>query len=64
MQKQIHIYISGLLMNILHAGGKSPVQRSSFENTVGGLLPTLRFVGGLYNFSNFVTVFNVIHDDI
>ena len=51
-------------MNILHTGGKSPVQRSSFKNTVGGLLPTLKFVGGLYNFSNFITVFNVIHDDI
>ena len=34
-------------MNILHAGDKSPMQRGFFTNSVGDLLSTLGFVGGL-----------------
>ena len=40
----------GLSMNILHAGDKSPVQRVFFKSSAGD------FLGGLYNFDNFVTV--------
>ena len=51
-------------MNILSAGDKSPVQRGFFTNS--GLLPVLGFLGGLYNFCNFVIIFffNVNHDDM
>ena len=41
-------------MNILHVGDKSPVQIGFFTNSLGDLLPTLGFLGGLYNFFNFV----------
>ena len=47
-------------MNIMRAGDKSPVQISSFKNSAGNLLPTLRFLGGLYNFCNFTIVFSVM----
>ena len=42
-------------MNILHTGDKLSVQR--------GLLKK-RFLGRLYNFCNFVIMFNVSHDDM
>ena len=41
-------------MNILCAGDKLPVQRGFFKNGTDDLLPALRFLGGLYNFCNFV----------
>ena len=41
-------------MNILPAGNKLPVQRGFSKNGTDDLLPVLRFLGGLYNFSNFV----------
>ena len=41
-------------MNILCAGDKSPVQRDFSKNGAGDLLPALRFLGGVYNFCNFV----------
>ena len=44
-------------MNILHVGNKSPVQRGFFTNSVDNLLPALGFLGGLYNFWNFVIIF-------
>ena len=47
-------------MNILGAGNKSPVQKDFFKNGTSNLLPALRFLGGLYNFCNFVTVFCLI----
>ena len=48
-------------MNILRAGNKSPVQRSFFKNSAGGLLPPiLRFLGGFYDFCNFVIIFSLI----
>ena len=61
----IEVYIiygamAGLSMNILGTGDKLPVQRGSFENSVGDLLSTQRFLGGLYNFSNFVTIFSLM----
>ena len=62
-------------MNILPAGNKLPVQRGFSKNGTDDLLPVLRFLGGLYNFSNFVIAcwtlvrqqsllfsFNVSHD--
>ena len=44
----------GLSMNILGAGDKLPTQRGFFKNSLGNLLPALRFLGRLYNFCNFV----------
>ena len=49
----------GLSMDILHAGNKSPVQECFFKNSASDLLPALRFLGGLYNFCNFVKVWCV-----
>ena len=48
------IRLTGLPMNILRAGDKSPVQRGFFKNNADDLLPTLRFLGGLYNFCNYI----------
>ena len=48
---------TGLSMNILHAGDKSPAQRGFFKNSTGDLLPALRFLGRLCNFCNY-TFFN------
>ena len=47
-------------MNIFRAGYKSPVQRGSFKNSAGDLLPALRFLGGLYNFCNFVIILSLM----
>ena len=47
--------IAGLSMNIFCAGDKLPMQRGFSKNGRGDLLPTLRFLGRLYNFCNFVT---------
>ena len=44
---------TGLSMNILRAGDKSPEQRF-FQNSMGDLLPALRFLGGLCNFCNYI----------
>ena len=44
-------------MNILRAGDKSPVQRGFFTNSAGDLLPALGFLGGPYNFFDFVIIF-------
>ena len=54
---QIEIANSGLSTNILRTGNKSPVQRGFFKNRMGNLLPALRFLGGMYNFCNFVIIF-------
>ena len=51
---------AGLSMNILCVGNKSLVQRGFFKNSTGDLLPVLKFLGGLYNFCNFVIVFSLI----
>ena len=56
----IHIYISGLSINILHAGDKLPVERGFFTNSMVDLLPALGFLGGIYNFCNFVIIFSFI----
>ena len=55
---------TGLWMNILNMGNKSPVQRGYFKNSAGDLLSALRFPGRLYNFCIFVIFFIVIHNDI
>ena len=39
-----------------------PMQ-SGFRNNAGNLLPTRRFLDGLYNFCNYI-FFDVKHDDI
>ena len=52
--------LSGLSMNILWAGNKSLVQLSFFTNSTGDLLPTLEFLGGLYNFCNLVIMFSLM----
>ena len=51
---------TGLSMNILYAGDKLPVQRGFFTNSAGDLLSALGFLGGLYNFCNFVIIFSSI----
>ena len=51
---------TGLLTNILCAGNKSPLQRGFFTNSAGDLLPTIAFLGGLYNFLNFVIIFSLM----
>ena len=52
--------LSGLSMNILCAGDKSLVQLSFFTNSTGDLLPTLEFLGRLYNFCNLVIIFSLM----
>ena len=47
-------------MNILHAGDISPMQEHFFKNSAGDLLPALRFMGGLYNFCNFVIILSLM----
>ena len=47
-------------MNILHAGNKSPMQRGFFTISTGDLLLALGFLGGLYNFCNFVIIFSLM----
>ena len=47
-------------MNILNMGNKSLMQRVFFKNRVGYLLATLRFLGGMYNFCNFVIIFSLM----
>ena len=51
---------SGLSMNILRAGDKSRVQRIFFTNSAGDLLPAQGFLGGLYNFCNFLITFSLM----
>ena len=46
--------VSGLSMNILCAGDKSPAQKGFLKNSAGDLLPTLKFLGGLCNFCNYI----------
>ena len=56
---------AGLSINILRTGDKSTVQRGFFTNSAGDSLPALGFLGGLYNFLNFLIVFfNLSHDDM
>ena len=47
-------------MNIVHAGNKSPMQRGFLKNSVGDLLPALKFLGKLYNFYNFVIILSLL----
>ena len=51
---------SGLSMNIWRTGDLSPVQERFFKNRAGDLLRTLRFLGGLYNFHNFVIILSLM----
>ena len=43
-------------MNILCVGNQSPVQRGFLKDSSGDLSP-LRFLGGVYNFCNFVIIY-------
>ena len=54
------ITLTDLSMNTLHAGNKSPVQRDFFTNSTGDLLPTLGFLGWLYNCCNFLIIFSLM----
>ena len=54
------IHASRLSINILCAGNKSPMLGGFFKNSMGDLLPALRFLGRLYNYCNFVIIFSVI----
>ena len=54
------VVVTGVSMNILRAGNKSPVQRGSFTNSAVDLLPALDFLGGLYNFCNLVIMFSLM----
>ena len=47
-------------MKILHEGDKSPVHSGFYKNRSGDLLPTLRFLGRLYSFCNFVIIFSLM----
>ena len=49
-----------LSMNILCAGDTSPMQKGFFTNSTGDLLPTLGFLGRLYNSCNFVIIFSLM----
>ena len=51
---------AGLSVNTLHAGNKSAVIKHFFKNSVGNLLPAIRFLGELYNFCNFVIILYLI----
>ena len=51
---------AGPSMNFLRAGDKSPLQRGFFTNSTGNLLLALGFLGGLYNFCNFVIIFSLM----
>ena len=53
-------HTAGLSMNIFCAGDKLPMEERLFKNTTGNLLPTLRFLGGLYNFRNFVIILSLM----
>ena len=55
----LKISIPGFSMNILCLGNESPVQRGFFTNSTGNLLPTLGFLGRLYNFCNFAITFSL-----
>ena len=52
--------ILGLSMNILLSGDKLPLEIGFFTNGGGDLLPILGFLGGLYNFCNFVIIFSLM----
>ena len=49
----------GLSMNILCAGNKVTMQSGLFKDSPDNLLPTLRFLGTLYNFHNSVNIFSL-----
>ena len=53
-------YVTGLSMNILHAGNKSPMQIGFLKYSVRNLLPALRFLGELYNFCDFVIILSLM----
>ena len=52
--------VTGLSMNILCMDDKLPRQRGFFTKSVGSLLPTLGFLGGLFSFCNFVIIFSLM----
>ena len=57
--------VTGLSINILCAGDRSPVQGVFSKDSAGNILPTSRFVDELYTFCTFVNYifFNVSLDD-
>ena len=59
-EKELFLLKFGLSMNILCTGNKLPVQEHFFKNSVVNLLSTLRFLGRLYNFCNFVIILSLM----
>ena len=53
-------HATSLLLNILNTDNKSPVQMSFLKKSSGKLLPTLRFLGRLYNFCTSVIMFSLM----
>ena len=53
-------HATSLLLNILNTDNKSPVQMSFLKKSSGELLPTLRFLGRLYNFCTSVIMFSLM----
>ena len=47
-------------MNVLCMGDKLPMQRAFFTKSAGDLLPTLDFLGEVYNFCNLVIMFSLM----
>ena len=45
---------------IFCVGNKLPVHRGFLKNVMDDLLPILRFLGGLYNFCNFVIIVSLM----
>ena len=56
----VHNYLTGFSMSILCVGNISLMQRGFFKNSTCDLLPSLRFLDGLYNFCDFVIVFSLM----
>ena len=58
-RKALPKMFADLSMNILHTCDKLPVQECVFKNSAGDSLPAVRFLGGLYNFCNFVIILSL-----
>ena len=54
-------HIAGL--SIFYAEAINSPNRGFFKNSMGDLLPTLRILGRLYNFCNFVIIFSLIKSE-
>ena len=53
-------HATSLSLNILNTDNKSPLQMSFLKKISGELLPTLKFLGRLYNFCTSVIIFSLM----